>query len=236
MKIDLSDVSEKAGNAFWVLAILIAILFFQQFLDPSPPAMIISGLFVLAIWVIWLLGDAHLDWRFKKNYPWLFTVSGTKGSQSLSEIEKTALEGSTVYLITPDMHNDAHNIETQKCVISNLERNVSYVFITLNNTPEAESNIMEVQRYFAVHKDVLQIYIANELFNSLPTYNMLIIEKDSKRQKRVFVELPVLENMGTSSKRAYWAEAESDFAIKLHAKVLHTLKGMVPIENEYHAS
>lgn len=230
---NLKEISDKAGSALLVLALMTAILIIQTFLSYSWQLMLVSSAFVWLLYVLWAVTSSAMEKRIAKMFPWLFTVSGARGTNSIHDIERNAHEGSTIYLITPDMHNDARNPETKLTVEKNLERHVYYVFLTVDNNPTAEHNMREVQRNFAKYDHLIDIYVANEFFSLLPTYNMLIVDNDFRGQRRVFVELPVSDDQGTASPRAFWVEADARFSDKLHEKVVAALIGLKPQVNRF---
>ena len=74
----------------------------------------------------------HLPWLFKH------TLTG------LYEVEGSAQAGSTIYLITPDMYNDARNADTQAIVGANHKRRIRYIYLTTNADRDSRLHSAEV--------------------------------------------------------------------------------------------
>lgn len=132
-------------------------------------------------------------------------------------------------MITPDLYNDARDATVQNIVESNLKRGVRYVYLTRDDNEEAEAHITEVMHKFRIYDSQLQIIPINDIFGSVPTYNILILEHDENGRLRVFVELPVHEG----NERIWWVEADQTLALRWHRRVLELLRGREVLENPY---
>jgi len=233
MKQGLAEISNKAGSALLVLGLCASVFLAQTLLKASGIEIAIGSAIACLVSLAFLVADYLLNNRVAKRFPWLFSVSDNGAGNSLASVESGAQPGSTVYLVTPDMHNDAWNNSTIQCVTYNLDRGVNYAYLTRDSDPTSKKNVDIVHQTFKKRAQALSVYVANEMFSSLPTYNILVIERDALGQLRVFVELPVTESLNTGCPRAYWVEAEPRFADRWHEKILAVLKTRGPEDNPY---
>jgi hypothetical protein len=229
----LDEIASKAGNALWILG-LCASIFLAQLLLKASVVEILTGLGIaFSIYALAVIADANLNNRAASQFPWLYSLSEKGIGNSLGAVEFRAQAGSTVYLVSPDLHNDAWNTSTIKCVSKNLKRGVQYAYLTRDDDSTSRKNIDVIHQNFKEDSGNLSIFVANELFSSLPTYNILVIERDVTGQLRVFVELPVTESLKTESPRAFWVEAEPRFADRWHQRVLDSLKNRPAEHNPF---
>lgn len=231
---NISEHSSNAGSAIIVLLLCAAVFIAQSLLKATIIEIFVGGVVAILIYMIWFTSDLLLNKRATRCFPWLYGVSESKVLKSLSKIESKALKNSTIYLISPDMQNDARNPATIKCVSENLSRGINYIFLTRNDGPSSKRNVEMVQQRYAHWEKGVSIVIANDLFDALPTYNILIIENDFNGELRVFVELPIFDFSIEKSKRCFWVETDTQFANRWHEKVLSILKKRTPEVNPFH--
>jgi hypothetical protein len=136
--------------------------------------------------------------REQGEYPWLYDLD------RLDAVESKAQDGSTIYLITPDLYNDATKARTRNVVIANHKRNITYRYITRNDIPATRIYIQKAINVYREYAQLSYIYVANDLFK-IPFYNVLIIDSD---ELRVFIEIP----HGEGSERPWWSEADTVIA------------------------
>ena len=155
--------------------------------------------------------------------PWLYR----NNPSGLHRVEEMAEANSTIYLITPDLYNDAVDPATQRIVNANHKRGITYKYITRNNTDTSRAHIKAVMNAFRQHGTLSLIYVVNDLFDVLPTFNVLAIDRDNSGKPRVFVELPVLEK----GERMWWVETEFKTAEQWREKIAEILRDKNPLPN-----
>jgi hypothetical protein len=167
----------------------------------------------------------------KRQFPWLYSyTSGSK--QALSQIERCAARDTTVYLISPDLHNDARDAHTQSIVASNLSKNVRYKYISRDDNDESSLNIAKVMEDFSSFSDLISVYAINEVFSLMPIANVLLLSHENTG-RRVFIELPVFEP-GSKTRRR-WVETDPLIALQWERRILQMLEGKQPLKNPYKA-
>lgn len=163
--------------------------------------------------------------RERTPLPWLYnTETSDHAIPPLHAVESAARSDSVIYVVTPDLYNDARNPETIALVRANHLRGITYRFFT-PDTPKAHINIKLVMQNYAESakhgsgRYLSFIYLAPELFQT-PQCNVLVIDHDKEGRRRVFVELPVDER----AERRWWAETDPDTAEWWHTKVKELAK------------
>lgn len=230
------EVAEKAHEAVWFLALVAAVWIAKIIVHATLFEIALGFVLFLAVYVAYLFAGAFKNSRVRKVFPWLYSTSSTDFGRPLSEVESTIQNGSVVYVVTPDLHNDARENETINTIKKNLRRECSYIYVTKDNDARSKTNAAMVQKNLASYGNQVTIYITNEFFEHLPTYNILILERDQEGHLRVFVELPVAVHKNDQDVRVLWVEADSRLAERWHEKILRTLEDRKPIANPYLSS
>jgi hypothetical protein len=214
-----------------LIALIVTAIIIKEVAEIGTYYLIISGIVVVVAYAIYVFFQYKTASTALKHFPWLYPIQA-KGHHSrglLNDVEQVARPYSTIYLVTPDLYNDARVSTTQAVVMHNLVRGITYKYLTRDDNETAQSNIDEVLHKFADRAEFIHIFSINELFDMLPICNILVIEHDETDRLRVFVELPVLEN----NMRFWWVEADHIIARQWHRKVLQVLKNREPAHNPY---
>ena len=213
---------------------LVAGIFIAKAVMKASVLEVIVGITCIGVlYVIHLIIDEFRGRMVAERLPWLYTTNPTGIGRQVHEVERNIEGESPVYLVTPDLYNDARNERTIRTVTSNLTRGVTYIYITQDHTQENKINIDIVQRRFPNFGKQVQIHIFNEVFGLIPTYNILVLERASDGLLRVFVQLPVRDPSESRDIRHLWAEADEKLGNQWHARILHMLKECVPLTNPY---
>jgi hypothetical protein len=159
----------------------------------------------LAAILIFALFDYLAGRRFLRRFPWLYHLLNEEGLPGIHKSEGRVLPGSHVYLVTPDLYNDANNRSTIDLVLSNLRRGVKYYYI-ISNEKEAIINARITRRNFDSFSHLVNIYVVPDLFSKAPLLsNVLILQSpDVTGQPAAFLELPFVEN----ERRLYWVKTD----------------------------
>jgi hypothetical protein len=227
-------IMRHAVESALLIALVVTAIIIKELAEIGIYYLIISVIVVVVAYAIYVFIQYKTASTALRHFPWLYPLSA-KGIHSrglLDHVERLARPYSTIYLVTPDLYNDARVSTTQDVVMHNLTRGITYKYLTRDDNETAQSNFDEVLHKFASHAELVHIFSINELFDLLPTCNILVIEHDETDRLRVFVELPVLEN----NMRFWWVEADHIVARQWHRKVLQVLKNREPAENPYKKS
>jgi hypothetical protein len=211
------------------IAVVILAIVAQQSTHLDIRYIVTAGIIVFVVYVLHQIiqhkRGSMIDFRF----PWLLKVGTRSTRHTMVYIEGRAAKGTNIYLITPDMYNDARKPEVQALVERNLTKGIVYHYINKDDTEPSETHILEVMHRFAAYDKQLKIYEANDLFLLFPIYNVLVIEQDEYGKLRVFIELPVL----TNGERVWWVEADPILSRQWHRKILGLLRGKPCLVNEF---
>lgn len=229
----LKEVASKAHEAIWFLVLVGSVWLAKSAIHATPVEISLGVAVFLSAYVLYLFLDAYRNVRTSKIFPWLYSTSGSRVGKSLPQIEGAVQEKSTIFVVTPDLHNDAWEKQAIDSVESNLRKGCRYIYVTKDSDSRSRSNAEMIQRNFQNYYTQIDMYAINDLFDHLPTYNILILERDKYGVLRVFVELPVTERVGEKVLRSLWAEADANLATRWHEKILDTIKGRVPIPNGF---
>ena len=141
-----------------IVALVVVSLVVKEVAQLEAKCIVIGGVLVIVAYGVHFAISYLQGVAIKRTLPWLYTLSShAPGStQTVSYAESRAEPNSIIYLISPDLHNDARNPETQKTVIGNLKRNIRYKYITRDDNDESSVNISAVMATFAAfsHFDV----------------------------------------------------------------------------------
>jgi hypothetical protein len=212
-------------SAFVIVIIVLAIVI-KEAVSVETKYVVVSGAIVLGAYFLHLVVQYWQRRALFRRLPWLFMLDIEPG---INRIERYTKAESNVFIITPDLYNDARNSTTQSTVLSNLKRGVNYKYITRNDNDGARGHIIEVMYKFSSYSHLLEIYAINDLFGHVPACSILLIEHDETDKLRVFIELPVVEE----AKRIWWVEADISVALQWHRKILDLLKQRQPLQNTF---
>jgi hypothetical protein len=233
MKNPIKKAFEKALEPLMLIVILAPLVWLkEQSSEASWQPLLEIAAILTAVVILYHVIDWWRGSKLQYIYPWLYTVDSSGPGKPLHDVERSAKPHSTIFLITPDLRNDARNQPTIDTVRTNLKKGICYVYVTRDNDESAQVNIDSVLQCFASYHAQIKIYATNEVFESLPTYNILIIDHDDMDRRRVFVELPVATENDAGS-RCLWAEADELIACAWHRKLLAWIRSQEPVKNPY---
>jgi hypothetical protein len=224
---------KHAFESVMVVAILVAAIVIKDAVQVETRYVVVGGVAVVLAYCLHMFVLSTKAMSAQKMFPWLYMLDSSQGDKTrnnVSTVEEAASPNTNIYLVTPDLYNDARNTRTIEVVKGNLKRGITYHYITRNDTDETYGHIQDVLHNFCEYKERVHIFPMTELFKTIPTCNILVIDHDDSKMLRVFVELPVSLS---GERRKWWAEAEPSIAQHWHRKILEVLKGNTPLENPY---
>lgn len=233
MSSPIKEAFHKVHEAVWVIATVACLLLVKEWTKATVLEIVAAAGILLILLVIYHVIDAWRGWKLQQVFPWLYSASQEGPGRRLYEVEVAVRPRSTVFLVSPDLDNDARNQTTIDAVETNLKRGVRYVYVTRDDDGRSAANIDAVMRNFAGFGSQVSLIVANDVFVALPTYNILILEHDAEDRRRVFIELPVYTPEAGRASRRLWAEADETLAETWHQKLLGWLKARDSISNPY---
>jgi len=188
-----------------LIVIVAASLILQELVQIKWVYVLISSLGVVAIIALWTTFDFLIGRRFARRFPWLYHLKGEKGLRNILDVEKNALASTYIYVVTPDLYNDANVEATINLVTNNLKRGVKYCFVT-RASAESETNSRIILRNFRKFSDQVKIYFVEDMFAKVPLLsNILIVERSGNTNSpQAFLELPFEQD----GHRMFWVKTD----------------------------
>ena len=229
----IKEAFHKVHEAVWVIATVACLLLVKEWTKATISEILSAAGLLLVLLIAYHIIDSWRGWKLQRTFPWLFTVSREGPIQQIHEIEHRVRSNSTVFLVTPDLQNDARNQPTIDTVEGNLKRGVRYIYVTRDDEAKSATNIDTLLRNFAQYGAQVSVVIANDVFAALPVYNILVLEHDENDKLRAFIELPVYTNEDGRNSRKLWAEADDRHSEMWHERLLAWLKTHPSKQNPY---
>ena len=190
----------------FLLIVLVALAFIIQSAAQLQWIYIVAASLLLLVATLFFASfDYFIGRRFSARFPWLHHLLGEEGLPGIHKSEGLVFPGSHVYLVSPDLYNDANNRGTINLVLSNLKRGVKYYYI-IPDDKEAILNARIARRNFDNFSHLVNIYVIPDLFSKAPLLsNVLLLQSpDLSGQPDAFLELPFVQN----ERRLYWVKTD----------------------------
>lgn len=210
-----------------VIVLVAAGLILQETMHVSALATVLALLGVVAAIATYVACDYAFGRRFARRFPWLFHIESADGLSTMSDAEKAVPPGTFVYLITPDLYNDALNPFTISVVTENLKRGVQYRYVT-PKTEAADINISLTKRNFAAFASQIRFYEIDDLFSKLPlSSNILILENPhGDGVPEAYLELPFEQKR----RRLFWCKTDDLTARRWHSMLVRLIEQHEPVK------
>jgi TIR domain len=144
--------------------------------------------------------DSH-EVETETGFEWLYTAEDFARKQA-------RINCAEIWVITPDLYRRAIDPKVREIVRKNLERDISYTFITQASGKTNEAR-RELSHIFSAKSHRLTVKPINEKeFHRLAVTDYVVInpEEDNNHPLYVFLELPIKE-------QGYWIEVNNEAAL-----------------------